>query len=197
MSDLLLLSGGIDSIALAAWRRPSICLTVDYGQVAAAAEIRASSQVCKDLGLQHEILTARVPDLGAGDMAGQTQSLHSAHSEFWPFRNQYLITLGAMAALRKGCTRVLIGTVVTDKRHRDGSVDFVHSLDRILAMQEGTIRLVAPAASMRSEELIRASRVPVQVLGWSHSCHVASLACGRCRGCQKHVEVMSALDWQH
>lgn len=197
MSDLLLLSGGIDSIALAAWMHPSACLTVDYGQVAAVAEIRASSQACKDLGLQHEILTARIPDLGAGDMAGQRPSVHSAHSEYWPLRNQYLITLGAMVALRKGCTRVLIGTVVTDGRHKDGSMDFVESLDRVLALQEGAIRLVAPAATMKSEELVRESRVPAKVLGWSHSCHVANLACGKCRGCQKHMEVMSALDWQH
>jgi len=47
MSDLLLLSGGIDSVAIAAWKRPEICLTIDYGQRSARAEIRSSMQVCK------------------------------------------------------------------------------------------------------------------------------------------------------
>lgn len=193
MSDLLLLSGGIDSTAVAAWQRPSVCLTVDYGQRTAAAEIRASRQVCKDLGLHHELLTARIPDLGAGDMAGQECSIHSPHSEFWPFRNQYLITLGAMSAMKHVCSRVLIGTVSTDKRHMDGSVGFVESIDQMLALQEGAIRLVAPALSMTSAELVIASAIPRGILGWSHSCHVGDLACGRCRGCQKHVEVMEAL----
>lgn len=195
MSDLLLLSGGVDSTAIAAWQRPAICLTINYGQRAAVAEIRASSQVCEELGLCHEVLIAHIPDLGAGDMSGRDPILHSEHSEFWPFRNQYLITLGAMAAIKHGCGSVLIGTVITDKRHMDGSQEFITSLDRILALQEGGIRLVAPAASMTSSELVRQSKISDGVLGWSHSCHTGDLACGRCRGCQKHSELMAELGW--
>lgn len=195
MSDLLLLSGGIDSVAIAAWRRPAICLTVDYGQRAAGAEICASGQVCKELSLRHEILTARIPDLGAGDMSDQDASLHSEHSEFWPFRNQYLITLGAMVAIKHGCDSVLIGTVATDKRHMDGSHEFITSLDQTLTLQESNIRLAAPAASMTSAELVCHSRISDGVLGWSHSCHTGDFACGRCRGCQKHSEVMAELGW--
>ncbi len=195
MSDLLLLSGGIDSAAIAAWLRPAICLTIDYGQRAAGAEIRASSQICKELSLRHELLTARIPDIGAGDMSGRYASLHSEHSEFWPFRNQYLITLGAMVAIKHSCDKVLIGTVITDKRHMDGSHEFITSLDRTLALQECSIRLTAPAASMTSAELVHQSRIPDGVLGWSHSCHTGEFACGRCRGCQKHSEVMTELGW--
>lgn len=195
MSDLLLLSGGIDSVAIAAWRRPAICLTIDYGQRAAGAEICASGQVCKELSLRHEILTARIPDLGAGDMSDQDASLHSEYSEFWPFRNQYLITLGAMAAIKHGCDSVLIGTVITDKRHMDGSHEFITSLDQTLALQESSIRLAAPAAAMTSAELVYQSKIPDGVLGWSHSCHTGNYACGRCRGCQKHSEVMAELGW--
>ena len=33
----LLLSGGMDSIALAFWKRPEIAITIDYGQRAAEA----------------------------------------------------------------------------------------------------------------------------------------------------------------
>lgn len=56
MSDLLLLSGGIDSIALAAWLRPAECLTINYGQRPAAAEFSASAAVCKDLQLPHKLI---------------------------------------------------------------------------------------------------------------------------------------------
>ena len=191
----MLLSGGIDSIAIAAWKRPKLCLTVDYGQRPAVAEIRASQQVCKDIGLHHEVLSVRIPDLGSGDLAGAGASAHSIHSEFWPFRNQYLVTLGAMVAIKHGCKRVLIGTVATDKRHKDGSTEFVETVDRVLALQEGAIRLSAPALSMTSAELVAKSEVPIKILGWSHSCHTGDLACGRCRGCQKHSEVMTELGW--
>lgn len=195
MSDLLLLSGGIDSAALASWFRPDVCLTIDYGQRAAAAEIQASRQICADLSLRHEVLTVHIPSLGAGDMAGTAPTMHSANSEFWPFRNQYLITLGAMAAVKYACKRVLIGTVSTDDRHADGSVQFIETMDTLLALQEGEIRLAAPAKHLTTAQLVKQSRLPQAILGWTHSCHTSALACGNCRGCDKHSDVMAELGW--
>ena len=66
----LLLSGGMDSIALAWWLRPEQAITVDYGQLAAIAETRTSRQVCEELGIGHTVIEARCPELGSGDMAG-------------------------------------------------------------------------------------------------------------------------------
>lgn len=40
----ILLSGGMDSIALAYWKRPEIAITIDYGQKPAAAEVVASKR---------------------------------------------------------------------------------------------------------------------------------------------------------
>jgi 7-cyano-7-deazaguanine synthase len=195
MSELLLLSGGIDSTALAAWRRPAVCVTIDYGQRSAEGEILAATQVCRDLGLSHEVLTARTPNLGSGDLAGAPASAHSSHSDFWPFRNQYLITLASMVAIKRSCDTVLIGTVRTDVRHRDGSQEFLAAMSRLLETQEGNLRLRAPAANLTSEELVGCSLIKPAILAWSHSCHVGNLACGRCRGCQKHLEVTTALGW--
>lgn len=193
MSDLLLLSGGIDSAALAALTRPSQCLTIDYGQRPAKAEIAASAQICKDLKLNHIIISANISHLGAGDLSGLNASPHSTHSEFWPFRNQFLVTLGAMAAIKYQCDRVLIGTVVTDKRHLDGSPQFIEVLNSLLGLQEGSIQLSAPAAAMTSPGLIRKSKISISTLGWCHSCHAGDLACNQCRGCQKHSEIMLSL----
>ncbi|APR34939.1 7-cyano-7-deazaguanine synthase [Paraburkholderia sp. SOS3] len=193
MSSLLLLSGGIDSICLAYWYRPDICLTVAYGQVAAAAEIQASAQVCFELSLRHEIVHAEIPRLGSGTMAGEASSPHSAHEEFWPFRNQYLITLAAMLAINQKCDRVIIGTVATDVRHADGSSAFVQTMSKVLSIQEGQILLEAPAIGLSSVELIVASRIPYSLLAWAHSCHAGSFACGQCPGCVKHSLVMNEL----
>lgn len=193
MRELLLLSGGVDSIALAAWRRPELCLTIDYGQKAAAAEVQASAQVCEALKLDHLVVSAAIPHLGSGRMAGDENSAHSPHSEFWPFRNQYLVTLAAMVAIKRGLEKVLIGTVSTDKRHRDGSPEFLHSMKAVLLLQEGSIDLQAPSSDLTSDELVRESGVPESVIAWAHSCHSASLACGDCPGCYKHSSVMSAL----
>jgi 7-cyano-7-deazaguanine synthase len=195
MSELLLLSGGIDSTALAAWRRPALCLTIDYGQRPADGEILAASQVCRDLGLSHEVLSAPVRSLGSGDLGDGNTSIHSSNSDFWPFRNQYLITLAGMMGLKRDCQTLLIGTVCTDVRHRDGSKEFLAAMNHLLTMQEGQLRLCAPSASLTSEELVRSSRITPATLAWSHSCHVSNLACGACRGCRKHSEVTAALGW--
>lgn len=192
MSELLLLSGGIDSAALASWRRPSLCLTIDYGQKSAEAEIQASKQICADLNLQHKVGVWRIPDLGAGDMSLSQRSRHSIHTEFWPFRNQYLITLAAMVAIKEECNSVLIGTVRTDDRHKDGSISFIEMLSSLLSFQEGNIKLAAPAALLTSAELIQISGIKASTIAWAHSCHTSDLACGQCRGCQKHSEVMSS-----
>lgn len=193
MSSLLLLSGGIDSVALAAWLRPKICLTVNYGQRAAQAELQSSKQVCLELGLKHKVLDAAIPDLGSGQMAGQEQSPFSQNSEFWPFRNQYLVTIASMLAMQTNCDSVFIGTVVTDKRHQDGSPAFLQALSNTLLIQEGNIRLVAPAIEMTTEQLVRKSGISEPILAWSHSCHTGNFACGKCPGCLKHSFIMHSL----
>jgi 7-cyano-7-deazaguanine synthase len=194
-TDLLLLSGGLDSTALAVIHRPAVCLTIDYGQRAAQGEIQASREICRELGLRHDVLVLPPHELGAGLMAGQSQSVLSEYPEFWPFRNTLLITLGAMYAVKYGLDRVLIGTSATDVRHRDGSPEFLHGMAEVVRMQEGGIELVAPALGDDALSLIRRSGAPDSVLGWTHSCHVSAIACGHCPGCHKHSNTLGELGW--
>jgi 7-cyano-7-deazaguanine synthase len=192
-SELLLLSGGIDSIAIAAWRRPAVCMTIDYGQKPASAEVQAAARVCAELGLYHEVLRIPLGGVGSGQMAGEVQSPHSAHAEFWPFRNQFLITVAGMLAMKMLCNKILIGTVVSDRRHADGSPKFLSGLSDLLALQEGAIELMAPASELSSKALVDISGINLSLLSWAHSCHTASMACGHCPGCIKHSEVMQQL----
>src|SRR3990167_8229199 len=193
MARLLLLSGGIDSIALAAWYRPELCLTVRYGQSAADAEVQSSGRICQELGLRHEVIDAALPSLGSGCMAGEAASPHSQHEEFWPFRNQYLITLAGMVAIKSGLSEILIGTVAKDRRHADGSPEFLRAIHEVIKLQEGAIQVRAPAAELTSEQLVQHSGISMAVLGWAHSCHTSVLACGSCPGCVKHSQVMTSL----
>ncbi len=195
MSDLLLLSGGVDSSAIAAWLRPSLCLTIDYGQLAAEAEITSSAQICKELQLPHLINKVDISQFGSGDMANREATIHSENSEFWPFRNQFLITLGAMVAMQHGSKRIMIGTVVTDLRHKDGTEEFLAAMNKLLMLQEGKLRLLAPAIQLTSIELIQKSKISTGTLGWCHSCHASNFACGQCRGCFKHSEIMGTFGY--
>ena len=70
MKTALLLSGGMDSIAIAWWKRPDIAITLDYGQRAAEAEIKAASATCSALKIDHHVIKVDCSSLGSGDMAG-------------------------------------------------------------------------------------------------------------------------------
>lgn len=183
----LLLSGGLDSSALAYWLKPDICLTINYGQRAARGEIAASSALCKQLGLQYEVIDVNLSALGSGAMAGKGAVAGAAAVEFWPYRNQMLVTLAAMSLMPRGVTEIMIGAVSTD-RHADGRAPFLRSIDRTLAVQEGGLRLVAPARRMSTVKLLETSAFPFELIGLTFSCHVHEYACGQCGGCTKHRE---------
>ncbi|MFO1407019.1 MAG: 7-cyano-7-deazaguanine synthase [Steroidobacteraceae bacterium] len=194
MSDALLLSGGMDSMALAWWRRPRLAITIDYGQRAARAERVASGQVCAELGIRHEIIAVDCSRLGSGDMSeGPSLSLAKT-SDWWPYRNQLLITLAAMRAITLGATTLFIGTVRSDADdHLDATTEFIRRVNELVSYQEGGLQVVAPAANLTTAELIKASCLPPSLLAWAHSCHKADIACGDCRGCNKYLATYAEL----
>lgn len=189
----ILLSGGMDSIALAYWKRPEIAITLDYGQKPAEAEVVASKEVAKMLCMEHYILTVDCSMLGAGNMTDVGQIPLSPSPEWWPYRNQLLVTLAAMKAIQLGVDELLLGTVLSDGIHADGTKQFYESINALMRIQEGAIHISAPAIDMTTEDLIKVSGVPESLLLWAHSCHVANNPCGRCRGCMKYREVRAHL----
>lgn len=193
MTAVLLLSGGMDSTALAAWKRPAHCLVIDYGQQAAQAEARAAELVTELLGLPLHTLRVDLAPLGQGTLAGEADSPHSEFAEFWPFRNQFLITIAAAWALKNGADEVWTGSIRTDDRHVDGSAPFYHAIDALTGMQEGSIRVSAPAIELNCDELVELSGVTDEVLSWTHSCHTADISCGQCAGCLKRRGTLARL----
>jgi 7-cyano-7-deazaguanine synthase len=189
----ILFSGGIDSAALASWKRPDLAITVDYGQASADAELRAASIIAVELGIRHETFRIDLGKFGTGAMANRPQLPIAPSPEWWPFRNQFLITLAAMFSIREGFDELLIGTVLSDNLHADGSATFIQCVDALISLQEGNLRLRAPAAQMKSTELVRVSGLTPALLAWCHSCHRGNLACGKCRGCDKNRQVRNAV----
>lgn len=193
MTSALLLSGGMDSIAIAYWIRPEAAITVDYGQRPARGEIRAARGAAEALGMEHHIITVDLSNLGSGDMNGTRPLSVAPMTEWWPFRNQMLVTLGAMKGVGLGVDRLFIGSLRTDEGHCDGRAEFVERLSALLRQQEGGMTLTAPAIGMTAAELVRKSAIPMEVLSGAHSCHVGEYACGLCRGCRKHYDTMTEI----
>lgn len=188
---LLLFSGGVDSTALAHWLRPELLLTVDYGQLPVEGEIAAARKIALDLSLRHEVLRIRGNDLGRGHLAGMMGEETEMAPEWWPYRNQFLVTVAAMRYEREGYREIILGTVTSDTVHCDGKKEFVEALDRLLSLQKPHVRVKAPAIDFSSEELIEISGVAYNTLGWAFSCHRSPIACGICSGCTKTVELFT------
>ncbi len=193
MKRALLLSGGMDSTSLAYWIMPELAITIDYGQRAAPGEIRAATAICRSLSINHEIIRCDLSALGSGDMAGTTPNKNAPASEWWPFRNQMLVTIASMLCVGRNIGSLAIGALTTDGRHVDGRKEFFEAIDEVVSMQEGNLRIEAPAIDLNAEELVNVSGIPLEQLAWSHSCHVDEYACGFCRGCKKHFETFQAL----
>jgi 7-cyano-7-deazaguanine synthase len=157
-------------------------------------EKRAASAVAAALAIEHHVIeVAEIGALGSGDLAGTAALAVGNIPEWWPFRNQLLVTLAAMKCVTLGVNEIMIGALATDYVHMDGRGEFVTALDDLLKLQEGGLRLTAPAISLTAAELVRSSGATPQILAWSHSCHTSDYACGICRGCRKHYETWSEL----
>lgn len=184
--NILLFSGGIESTCLAYVHKPDRCLTIDYGQRQAAGEIRASQNIADHLGLSHEVMSVDVAALGSGQMARKETIKAAAIPELWPFRNQLLITLAAMRFIGDEDVHIMIGSTKSDATHVDGTPEFVEAMGKTLVMQEGNVRLTAPAVDVESIALLRASNIDPDILDMTFSCFQAEYPCGRCRGCLKN-----------
>ena len=197
MNTLLLMSGGVDSAALCYGLRPRYTLTIDYGQVPFSGELLASKKITDFLGINHLTLEVPMKELGSGDLAGRP-SVHKGpgeeYTEWWPFRNQMLITLACMKAFQLGVGTIMIGSVKTDTIFVDGSSQFVAAMDDLVSIQEGKIRVKAPAQHMTTVELVRHYGVPESVLSMTHSCHISNLSCGTCWGCLKSLDVFEQVN---
>lgn len=193
MSEVLLLSGGIDSSALAAWRRPNQTLVIDYGQISAPGEITAARRVASELSLPIAVLEANCSAVGSGLLAGAAPDPAAPVDEWWPFRNQLLVTLAAAWSLPRGLCTVVVGSVAGDSRHADGTASFYTQLDALTGAQEGAIRVLVPAIELTSAELVERSEIHDSVLAWTHSCHRGPVACGDCPGCNKRRDVLHDL----
>lgn len=189
----LILSGGMDSTCLAWWMKPKIAFTIDYGQLAAKAEIEASREICRVLKIEHHIISIDCKQLGSGDMAGKSAVANAPATDWWPYRNQLLITFAAMKAISLGVNKLLIGTVKSDTFHKDGTSVFIDTISKLLFLQEGNIIVEAPAIKLETLDLIKESLIPYEILKLSHSCHKAVTPCNNCRGCNKHNQILDEM----
>ncbi|MBK1884583.1 7-cyano-7-deazaguanine synthase [Luteolibacter pohnpeiensis] len=187
----LLFSGGLDSTAISWWKRPDVLLNVDYGQVSALAEKEAATKLANLINLPIEFISVDLGSIGSGDLSRKAPIDIAPTSDWWPFRNQLLISIAAAWSVHRGYQTVMIGSVKSDNSFADSTPSFIDLMRSVLAVQEGNIGIEAPALEMSAVQLIKQSGIPLQILPLCFSCNVSSRPCGMCRSCIKYRETLS------
>jgi 7-cyano-7-deazaguanine synthase len=191
----LLLSGGLDSTAIAHIFKPEIAFNIDYGQRPALAERRAALHVCDELDIELVCIDIDCSSIGSGDLSSNASLTISSASDWWPYRNQLLITFAATKAITMNCNELMIGTIADDSYHADGSIEFIRQISNLVASQEGGLRVTAPAITMNGLQLLKKAGLTHEQLAIAHSCHKANIPCGNCRGCNKYQSTMESMGY--
>ncbi len=193
MKKAVLLSGGVDSICLTYGILPDIAYTVDYGQTVADREIYVSKYICNELNIEHKIIKVNCKELGSGTLANCEKSNISPSEEWWPYRNQLLITFASMQSIKDSVTEIYLASVKSDNFHKDGTEVFYKLINNLTNYQEGNVNIICPTLKFFSHELIHKYSVPLELISMAHSCHISNLACGKCSGCIKQLRVRHEL----
>lgn len=172
--DVVLLSGGIDSAAclhlcLRSDASPT-ALFVGYGQLAEAAERKASALVAGQLGVPWSEVSARIATpIGAGLV---------------PHRNLFLLSI-ALAGLKLPIGRVWIG-VHAGTGYPDCSPEFIKAMQRAVDVSDnGRISICAPFLEWHKEDVLSYAKATDLPLSNTWSCEAsANQPCLQCLSCQ-------------
>lgn len=128
-SSIVLLSGGLDSLASFHWARHEtdlmLGLTFHYGQRAAEREIQASANICRHADVQHKVIKLpwfetmkssalvnegqALPKLNIKDLENQTETRRSAKAVWVPNRNGVFLNIAASLAEDMVANWIVVG----------------------------------------------------------------------------------------
>lgn len=174
--DVVLLSGGIDSLVCAEMARRSGdlagCVFVDYGHPAQIPEGWKAFAYCGSRGVNLKVV--HVFGLDLGDMAT------AAGSRVVPGRNAVLLSAAANVARGMGGTRLLIGCNAADQAdYEDCRPHFLHTMGRALG-----IEVAGPLVTMHKAGIVEQARAWGLRKEDAWSCYTAGpTPCGSCPSC--------------
>lgn len=204
LKTIALLSGGLDSVVnfKCALDRGEVvrALTFDYGQAAAANEVRAAGDVAGRFGVAHSVISLPwYRDLVANPVMGRGEvSRHGGRvsgepgrllEEAWiPNRNCVFLAIGAAFAEGLGAGGVVVGFNREEAEvFPDNSTAFLEKVNAALRFSTlSGVEAVCHTSGMAKVEIVRLGVETGAPLDLIYSCYRASaeqVMCGRCQSC--------------
>lgn len=178
--ELLLLSAGVESATLLHLlrERPLTALCVDYGQRAAAQELRHAQGLCERLDVPLRALPAAC--LGDAFRLDQSRKLHVP----LPHRNLVLLAVAVSYAAQVGATRIHLAINRDDaEQHPSASQHFIAAF-RATAETLAGPRIEAPLIDADKAEVVRRGAALGVDYTATYSCLLGyPRHCGSCPQC--------------
>jgi len=185
---VVLLSGGIDSITLAAATLAAgnlaACVHVIYGAPNGGLEYRCASDWCRAHGVPLHTIEARIPCEMSGDPGDPCVV---------PGRNLVLLALAASVAASVGASRVALGATQDDQAdYLDCRPYFAGAMTAALECAGLNVEYVYPYAGISKGAVVEIARRHGVDLGATFSCYTpnGSDACGQCASCAERSRVL-------
>jgi len=215
MRSVVLLSGGLDSaVSLAHALREGtvkLCLTMDYGQRAAAGEISAAAALADYYDLEHRVVelpflrkvtstalvnrSAVVPEPVDEMLDDPVHAKASAAAVWVPNRNGLFINIAASFAEALDCELVVTGFNREEAlSFPDNSAAFVSKVNDALAYSTANqVRVISYTQRLNKVDIVRLGqrlKVPWRLL-WS--CYYGGRSmCGKCESCRRFFRALEA-----
>ncbi|MEJ8818563.1 7-cyano-7-deazaguanine synthase [Lacibacter sp. H407] len=203
MAGILLASGGLDSTTLAYWlldkKIEFHVLFIDYGQHFAKTEFETLKAVLPKENLS-SIEIVNVSSVYAGSTSKMIIAPDLWNDEinaddlYLPYRNIFILTIGAIAAQKKNYDTVYSAFINSNHaKEIDCSNDFFNQLESILK-DFGAIKIEMPFRYMSKYQVAKLGIELGAPIGKTFSCQASpSIPCGACPNCVDRLEAFRLL----
>lgn len=200
MKSIILLSGGLDSLACLAMTREKynceLAITFDYGQKALDKEIEASRKICEFYNVEHKIIkldflkeitqTALVSDK-------EVPQDYDMKAVWVPNRNGLFLNIAGSFADSYGYNYIIIGANKEEgKTFPDNTLEFAKRVEA--EFEFSTLiqpKILIPLIEMDKEEIVKTVidlKAPLELV---HSCYLGGEKnCGKCESCLHLIEAL-------
>ena len=211
MKSVILFSAGLDSTVAFkhAYDRCSelLALTFDYGQRAAANEIKRASMICREFDVPHEVIklpwisrfggaltdSSALPLLAEHEL-DSVAATDSAKRVWVPARNLLFLSIAAGYAEDRGYDLITVGFDAEEAAtFPDNTQEFVERFNRVL--EYGTLNhpeIDAPLIHLDKAGIVRLGIAIDAPLALSWSCYESGdLPCGVCESCLRRARAFA------
>jgi len=207
VKGVCLLSGGLDSAVNLAYARHEmevvLCLTADYGQLAARREIEAARRLARHYKVPHRVVRLpflagldtsaltgrrRLPHLEVRELDDRARTTETARAVWVPNRNGLLINVAACYAEVLGATHIVVGFNREEAAtFPDNSAAFLDAVNRALTYSTlNRVEVVSYTLRLTKEDIVRLGNRLGVPWAFVWSCYRGEKEpCGRCESCRR------------